>query len=120
LQKFLIKPAQGGAAAKEQVGGELSLIDVPVGLLAGELLTQVQRRHDETRKLDQKAAYCVHGILPSLGDLSTNHSGGRMPYLLQDSLEDFPTCRCRQEQLGPGRRDPRDDFAPRIIAAPGA
>src|SRR6185369_11607594 len=40
LQKFLIKPAQGGAAAKEQVGGELSLIDVPVGLLAGELLTQ--------------------------------------------------------------------------------
>jgi len=51
-----------------------------------DAIETVQRRHDETRKLDQKAAYCVHGILPSLGDLSTNHSGGRMPCLLQDSL----------------------------------
>ena len=40
LQEFLIEPAQGGAAVKEQVGGELGLIDEPVGLLAGELLTQ--------------------------------------------------------------------------------
>jgi hypothetical protein len=58
--------------------GQMSLEDHAVETM--------QRANNKAGKLGDEAPYCIHGILPRLADISTNHSGGRMPYLLQNSV----------------------------------
>src|SRR5438128_1502658 len=51
-----------------------------------DAIKTMQSADNKAGKLDQKRPYCAHGILPRVADISTNHSGGRMPYLLQNSV----------------------------------
>ena len=45
-------------------------------LLEEHPINTMQGKDEDTGNLGQKPPYCVHGIFPTVHDLSTNHSGG--------------------------------------------
>ncbi len=98
--------------AEDAIHEAFEFFDVRQGKMAFEenAIEQCKTADDEAGELGREPPYCAHGILPRSVVVSTNQSGGRMPFSLHEIRLRLSRVRVRGECGGERRRRAKNEI----------